>query len=323
MQPNYQQAPIVPNNFSKALLAKRDAWAESLGIKSDEMLVFVAIGTGNTEPLMIKSTAKGNENKNFEPMKPVPMSHTIPMHESIPDAGAPGNFVQLMYYEGGYHPTKKPSPVVLRGYDETVINVVPEEDPALYDFLTLTPRLVGGVSSSPRVTTKIRLLRPDAEVEADFENEEKQATAILAIRDASIETLHYLAPKLFIATSTFEQRMRKNFSDYVKLSAANVAKVQALFEADETLVYQQVEQAVQANVVAVDPNKQMWVLANNQQPITPVAPGRNALDQLVEYLVIEKDQVILKQILALLGDPEIAASVAAAPRRGGRPPKKS
>jgi hypothetical protein len=319
MQPTYAQPLIIPNSYSQALLQQRKVWEEKMGIAQDDLLVFRAKGTGNTTPIMIKSTLKSAEHTNYEPMKTLPVSVCIPNEESIVDKGSPSGYVHLVYYEGGFLPGKTKAPVMFRGLDETVITVVPQDNPALYDFLSFGPRLKNGPLPT-RLDWQYELLRPDAELEANWDDEEKLALVILAVRDASIETLTWLAPKVNLpAETSTEQRMRKNFSDYVKLGPTQVNTLQQLFDADETLIYQQVEQAVQAEVVAVDKEKMVWVFTANQQAITPASPVRNNIDQLVAFLMLEQDQPTLKQIIALLGDAP--AEVKAPARRGGRPPK--
>lgn len=299
MQPAYPQ-PLAVNNFSQSMRAKRDEWAESLGIKPSEMLIFRKIGNGSNNILELKSSQRSAEFAPFEAVKTTNQSWCPPNHESIADAAAPGGYVQAVYYEGGYFPGKTKAMVKFAGSgDETVLAVVPEEKPDLYDFLTLSPRLQGGINQG-RTAAQFELLRPDAAVEANWQDDQKQAEVIVRIGTATVDTLRFLAPKLHLPSDTpTEQRLRKNFADFAKLNMGNVAKLAALFNADETRIYQQVEKAIAADIVAVNKEKAVWVLTSTQEPITAASPDRNTLDQLVGHLILEPGQTTYKQILAL------------------------
>lgn len=291
---------IQPNNFSSQLLARRDAWAKEQGIKADELLIFRKIGNGSSRVIEVKSVLKAAEHSPFEPVTTTNESFCIPSHEAIIDKDAPGGFVQLMYYPGGYFPGKAKEAVRLKGNaDENVIPVVPQDDPALYDFLTLTPRLKGGVTAG-RTAPQIELLRPNHEVESRLEDDFRQAEVVLRVGTATLDVLQWLAPKLHLpAEAATDQRMRKNFADYAKLSPANAEKLGQLFDADETKTYQHVEKAIAADVVQVNRELGMWVFGANQEAIAPARPDRNTLDQLVDFLLAEPGQTTYKQLLAL------------------------
>jgi hypothetical protein len=307
MQPT--ATPILTvNNFSKEMLAKRDAWCEAQGVKSDELLVFRKIGNGAGATLEVKSTEKKAEHLAYEQVKLTNASFNPPSHESIQDPNSTTGFVQMIYFEGGYFPGKPKSPLPFRGgADDTIAVCVPEDKPELYDFLTLSPRLKGGINSK-NLPPQFELVRPEMVVEASWDQEEAYSDIIQAIKNASIDTLRFLAPKILLPTEgVIDQRMKKNFADYAKLSPTHVAKLKTLFDADETAIYKQVEAAITADVIAVDEDKMVWVLSSTQAAITPANRDKNKLDQIVNFLMTEPDQVTYKQIMALTAEAKKAA----------------
>lgn len=314
-----QPQSVIFNNFSPALLAARAKWEGEQGIVPSELLTFRRIGTGQSATLRIKGTGKGNENSDFTEMPAALTAFFIPSQESILDPGT-RQYLQLAYFKGGWSPGKTRESVRFGGPEETTLTVTPDANPDLYDFLTFSPRLKDGCNPSrdTGIVPSYELLRPLRMVETNWRDRQKHADVITAIGTATLESLQYLAPKISLPAQTAtEEKMRDNFAAFADRNSANVERLAQLLAADETLVFQNVEKAIAAEVVQVNPDKMMWVLTSTQAIITPASADRNTLNQLVDYLLLEGGQSTYKQILLLTqrGGQSGSAPAPAAPAK--------
>ena len=308
------QPQVTFNNFSPTLLAIRAKWEQEQGIVPSELLTFRRIGTGQQSTLRIKGTGKGNENSDFTEMPAALTAFFVPSQESILDPGT-RTYLQLAYFKGGWSPGKTRESVRFGGPEETTLTVTPEANPDLYDFLSFSPRLKDGCNPSrdSSISPSYELLRPLRNVETNWRDRQKHADVITAIGQATLDSLQYLAPKISLPASTStEEKMRDNFAQFADKNAANVERLRQLLDADETLVFQNVEKAIAAEIVQVNPTSMMWVLTSTQAVITPASPDRNTLQQLVDYLLLEGGQPTYKQILQLTQKPGAAAPAAPA-----------
>ena len=327
MQPAYPTVQTRYNNLSEKLKAAIKDFEARKGITDTEPLLFEMIGNGDTALVAHKGTFDDEmaETFRFNPLSP---QGTI-NGETIIDPGT-DEAIQLLYFTGMYSPNV-PKKVIMfmpvekatdgsRG--QTVLRVPPftkKSNPDLYRYLILSNYMEDNANPARQVPMNgclYRLIRPVEVIEKGWEQRMALQATLNEIDLAARSTLMLLAPRNHIAHSLTmtDEQLKENFAKFAE-KGVNYALLADQFAADETQFNATIERAIDKSIVAVDKDRAMWIFTSSREVICNASPTESTTKQLVDFLLTQNGQTGYKQILASLGDEQVAPAA----RKGGRP----